>query len=398
MSRPRVLVVTSSFPASDDDSRNAGVFVVDLARLLTEHGCDVIVASPQRSTVSGPFQVRSFPRLGDEPSLSHLDPRTPSGLLKLISVLVGGVVSVPMIARKERVDHVLALWAVPSGALALMARWATRTHYSVWALGSDIWRIRDYPGGRSLLRLVLRRADRLYADGVQLADDTSAIADRPCSFLATSRVLEPGERRLWNDGSRHVVAIARFHEHKGIDVLLEAVAGLPEELRDGLRVHVYGDGPMREELSRRAGRPDLVGTVVLEGIADGELVADALASADLAVIPSRLESIPLVLSDICRAGTPLVATDAGDMGELVARFEAGTVVPAGDAGALAQAISEALGNGDSGGAGTPAGRAALAEHLSLERSVVRFLGDVGLADVRLGEIGPGDVGPGDVDT
>ena len=290
MTRPKVLVVTSSFPTSDDDSRNAGVFVVDLAELLVEHGCDVIVTSPQRSTVSGRFQVRSFPRLGDEASLSHLDPRTPSGLVKLLSVLVGGVVSVPTIARTERVDHVLALWAVPSGALALVTRWLTRRPYSVWALGSDIWRIRDYPGGRALLRLVLRRATRRYADGVQLADDTAAIAGMPCEFLATSRVLDRGRRGLWDDlpvggsGSEHggatgvvdVVAIARFHEHKGVDVLLDAVARVPEALRRRLRVHVYGDGPMRDELAARAARPDLAGVVVLEGLADAELVADAL--------------------------------------------------------------------------------------------------------------------------
>ena len=381
MKRPRVLVVTSSFPLSDDDSRNAGVFVVDLARLLCEQGCDVIVASPQRSAVSGPFQVRSFPRLGDEPSLSHLDPRTPSGLLKLISV--------PAIARRERIDHVLALWAVPSGALALVAKVLTRTRYSVWALGSDIWRIRDYPGGRSLLRLVLRGSDQLYADGVQLAADTSAIAGRPTAFLATSRVLGRGADSRWNDGLTHVVSIARFHEHKGIDVLLESVAQLPDSVRSGLRVHVYGDGPMRETLELRCRRPDLVDTVVLEGLADGPLVAESLASADLAVIPSRLESIPLVLSDICRAGTPLVATDAGDVGALVVRFDAGIVVPAGDATELGRAIARAL---ESGGAGTPEGRAALAEHLSLERSVVRFLGDVGL-----GGVGPSGVGSDGVD-
>ncbi len=409
MSRPKVLVVTSSFPMSDDDSRNAGVFVVDLAELLVDHGCDVIVTSPQRSTVTGRFAVRSFPRLGDEPSLSHLNPRTPSGLLKLLSVLVGGVVSVPSIARKERVDHVLALWAVPSGALALVTWWLTRTPYSVWALGSDIWRIRDYPGGRALLRLVLRRATRRYADGVQLAEDTAAIAGLPCAFLATSRVLDRGQDRCWDDDAVHVVTIARFHEHKGVDVLLEAIARVPDQLRGRLRVHVYGDGPMRDELAARATRPDLAGIVVLEGLADAEMVADALASADLAVIPSRLESIPLVLSDICRAGTPLVATDAGDMGELVARFDAGAVVPAGDAAALAEAITRAVDGpavegpvvdgpapGGTPTAGSAAGRAALAEHLSLERSVVRFLGDVGLDDVGLGDVGLGDVGLGDV--
>jgi glycosyltransferase involved in cell wall biosynthesis len=374
VSRRHLLVVTSSFPASDDDSRNAGVFVVDLARLLVERGWDVTVVSPQRSTVTGPFEVRSFPRLGDEASLTHVDPRSVRGLIQLASVMIGGVVTVPLLARARRSAHVLALWAVPSGALALVARALTRTRYSVWALGSDIWRIRDYPGGRVLLRSVLRRASRIYADGVELASDTAEIAGRPCQFLATSRVLAPGHPGLWNDGASHVVTIARLHEHKGVDVLLDAVASLPAEVRDGLVVHVYGDGPERDALERRAAREDLVHTVRFEGMAGPGLVADALASADLAVVPSRLESIPLVLSDICRAGTPLVVTDAGDMGELVRRFDAGDVVPTGDAAALSASIARALSGTQP--PGSAEGRAALAEHLSLEGSVARILADL----------------------
>jgi glycosyltransferase involved in cell wall biosynthesis len=372
----RILVVTSSFPESAEDSRNAGVFVVDLATLLAEEGCEVVVMSPQRSRVRGPFAVRSFPRLGDEPSLTHLDPRTVGGLVKLASVVLGGAVSVPWTARHRRIDHVLALWAVPSGVFALLARILVGTPYSVWALGSDIWRIRDYPGGRTVLRAVLRRSSRTYADGVGLCADVAAISGRPCEFLATSRILPVEDRRLWDDGARHVVTIARFHEHKGVDVLVEALAGMDAAELDGLVVHVFGDGPQRGQLEAAVVAGGLDRVVVLEGFADERVAAAALRSADLAVVPSRVESIPLVLSDICNASPPMVVvTDAGDMGDLVARFGAGRVARAGDAASLRAELRAAL-RGD--GAGDATGRAELAEHLSLRRSVLRFLGDIGL--------------------
>jgi glycosyltransferase involved in cell wall biosynthesis len=368
------MVLTSSFPESDDDSRNAGVFVVDLARELGERGHEVVVVSPQRSTVTGPFEVRSFPRLGSEPSLTHLDPRTPSGLIKLASVVVGGAVSVPSLARRRDLDHVLALWAVPSGLFALVARLLVGTPYSVWALGSDIWRIRDYPGGRQVLRLVLRRADRTYADGVALAADTSAISGRPCEFLATSRVLPLTELRRWDDDRRHVVTLARFHEHKGVDILIDALVGLPSELLAGIQVHLFGDGPQRADLEAMVATAGLGSTVTFEGFADESTAAAALCSADLAVVPSRLESIPLVLSDICRAAPDMVVvTDAGDMGDLVRRFDAGRVARAGDVASLRAELAAAL-RGE--GAGTASGRAALAEHLSLRRSVERFLAEL----------------------
>ncbi|MGB3410154.1 MAG: glycosyltransferase [Microthrixaceae bacterium] len=373
------MVATSSFPASDSDSRNAGVFVVDLARMLNEAGCDVTVISPQRTTVSGPFDTLSFPRLGSEPSLSHLNPRTPGGALKLASVLLGGIVQMPRQARLRRIDHILALWAVPSGLLALVSKFVFCKHYSVWTLGSDIWRIRDYPGGRKLLRLVLRQADHVYADGMGLAEDTSAISGSRTDFLATSRVLLPASRKLWADQFRHVVTIARFHEHKGVDVLIDAVASMPPELRSGIRVHIFGDGPMRGQLERSVNENSLGQIVHFEGFADGQQAADALRSADLAVVPSRVESIPLILSDICNADAPMVVTDAGDMGTLVSKFGAGLVAVAGDSGSLRNQMVSAL-TSDLDVA-TKA-RSDLAEHLSLRRSVIRFLDDLSIGAAR----------------
>jgi glycosyltransferase involved in cell wall biosynthesis len=369
----RILLVTSSFPLDDADSRNAGVFVADTARLLADRGHRVTVISPQRSDVSGRFEVRSFPRLGREPSLSHLDPRRPLDLVKLASVVLGGAAAVPRTARRERADHVVAMWAVPSGLLALLARMLTRTPYSVWALGSDIWRIRDYPGGRRLLRSVLRGATNVYADGVQLAADTAAISGRPVPFLATSRRLPPPGPPIWQDGRRHVVAIARFHEHKGVDVLVEAVARLGDDARRGTVVHLFGEGPMRDALVRRVAGLGLGDVVRFEGLAGEQVVSDALASAAVAVIPSRVESIPLVLSDICQAGTDLVVTDAGDMGDLVREHSAGLVARRGDAASLAEQLGTALLTGT---AGTADGRRRLAEHLSLDGSVTRLLLDL----------------------
>jgi glycosyltransferase involved in cell wall biosynthesis len=243
----------------------------------------------------------------------------------------------------------------------------------VWALGSDIWRIRDYPGGRRLLRSVLRGASNVYADGVQLAADTAAISGRPVPFLATSRRLPPPGPPIWQDGLRHVVSIARFHEHKGVDVLVEAVGLLDDDARRGTVVHLFGDGPMREALVHRAAELGLDDIVRFEGLAGEQVVADALASATVAVIPSRVESIPLVLSDICQVGTDLVVTDAGDMGELVRQHSAGRVAQRGDPASLAEELGTAL---VTGSAGTAAGRRRLAEHLSLDGSVTRLLLDL----------------------
>jgi glycosyltransferase involved in cell wall biosynthesis len=56
------------------------------------------------------------------------------------------------------------------------------------------------------------------------------------------------------------------------------------------------------------------------------------------LIPSRQESIPVILSDALQLGRPVIVSDVGDMGTLVRRHHAGIVVPPGDSHALAEAM------------------------------------------------------------
>ena len=52
-------------------------------------------------------------------------------------------------------------------------------------------------------------------------------------------------------------------------------------------------------------------------------MAAFLEHCDALIIPSRIESIPVVLSDAAQAGCPIVATEVGDMGRLLERYPAG---------------------------------------------------------------------------
>ncbi len=317
----------------------------------------------------------SIPWPGSEPILTHLNMRQPSSLLRLGVMMTSGVLTTVRVLRRRRIEHTLAMWAVPSGVWALAGRKLLGIPYSVWALGSDIWRISDYPLGRTLLRHVLRNADRLYADGVGLAGDVAKIAGRPCAFLATSRRLPaPDPDRIPNlDPKRtHFLCVARFHEHKGVDVLIRAVALIPEELRPSMEFHVFGAGPGESrlrELVRVKGLSKIV--QIREPIGPVEL-SGYLQSVRALIIPSRIESIPLILSDAAQAGCPVIATDVGDVGDLVRNHRMGESVAPSNPDALAEAICRSADRPRE----EPAGAKTLAEQLSLAASAQRFLEDV----------------------
>ncbi|WP_246178676.1 glycosyltransferase family 4 protein [Actinomadura decatromicini] len=121
---------------------------------------------------------------------------------------------------------------------------------------------------------------------------------------------------------------------KGVDVLLRAVAKLATE-RD---VHVIvvsrpqKDGPT-EKLVRELALGERVRFV--SGISDDEL-GELMASAEIAVVPSRYEGFSLPAVEHMASGTPLVASRAGALPEVVG--DAGVLVQPGDAEELAATL------------------------------------------------------------
>lgn len=131
-----------------------------------------------------------------------------------------------------------------------------------------------------------------------------------------------------------VATVANLERWKGIDLLVEAVAGL------GVRLEVYGDGTQRGALEAQA---TTVGADVrFHGRVDD--ARDRLLAADLFVLPSRAENLPVSVLEAMAAALPVVATRVGGVPELVQDGVTGRVVAPDDAGALCAAIREVLGD------------------------------------------------------
>ena len=126
---------------------------------------------------------------------------------------------------------------------------------------------------------------------------------------------------------------------KGLRYLLEAYASLLPRY-PALELLVIGrakPGGSTEKLLQRLGLSERVRFI--SGISTGELVRH-YAEATVAVVPSLYEGFGLPAGEAMACGVPLVSTDGGALPEIVG--DAGVVVPAGDAAALAQAIAALL--------------------------------------------------------
>jgi glycosyltransferase involved in cell wall biosynthesis len=149
----------------------------------------------------------------------------------------------------------------------------------------------------------------------------------PAAAATTSPAASPAPRLL------NVAALA---EKKGHRHLLAALAELPEATLD-----VVGDGELRAGLERLAGELGVADRVAFLGERPKQEVAELMRGADLFVLPSLAENLPVVLIEAQASGLPAVAADVGGVSELV-DDAAGTLVPPADPAALAAAIRATL--------------------------------------------------------
>jgi len=286
------------------------------------------------------------PWLGGDRELASMSLFNPFNWLIFLHFFVNGVRSTLKLNREYSIERVLCAWAVPSGVFGLAGKLVQDIPYDVWALGSDIWKIRKIPLlGKWLLKIIMKHADRVFADGVQLAEEVEKLTGTSCRFLCSSRILPlPHEKMFASepDGLTHLLFVGRYHPNKGPDLLVRAIACLPEDIRGAIRVDMFGFGPLKEELVDLVAELGLENCVNVNGPLTAQEFSNYLDSTSFLVIPSRIESIPVVFSDALQLGTPVIAMPVGDLGAIISESGCGIVAEKVSSEALATAIRKAL--------------------------------------------------------
>lgn len=148
---------------------------------------------------------------------------------------------------------------------------------------------------------------------------------------------DPASRKALNTphDAPVALALARLHEKKGLDTLLDAAAKF-----DGLYVWIAGDGPLEAELKARSARLGLDDRVRFLGWRNDR--GALLAACDVVAFPSRYEPFGTVTVDAWAASRPLVAADAVGPAAYVKDGVNGLLVAKNDVDALADALRKVV--------------------------------------------------------
>lgn len=138
-------------------------------------------------------------------------------------------------------------------------------------------------------------------------------------------------------GRLRLLTVGRLHPIKGYPVLLEACKLLADE---GLafELEMVGDGPMRGRLEEMARNLGLSERVKFAGSVPPDDIPKHFDRADVMVVSSFMEGVPVVLMEAMAKEMGVVATRVGGIGELVEQGVSGQLVDTGSAGALAAGI------------------------------------------------------------
>lgn len=170
------------------------------------------------------------------------------------------------------------------------------------------------------------------------------------------------------EGSPVVLGLGRFSGEKAFHFLLEAMVEV-EKVRPDAALVLVGDGPLRIQLEALQGRLGLR----CHFVGQQKDVRPFYRRASVLALPSLSEGSPNVLIEAMAAGLPVVATAVGGVPETLVAGREGLLVPAGDAGALADGILLQLNDRERALAMAQAAKVRVREQMNPEVRVERIL-------------------------
>ena len=243
------------------------------------------------------------------------------------------LLAIARLIRREMPDVVHA----HTSKAGLLARFAARLAATPVVLTAHTWSFADgIPCLQRWISIPLERLAAALAGKIITVSQANTVLALKKSIAKQQALI-----RIWNGvpdvpgralpGSRKTVTLittARFAPQKDHGLLLEALTSIEGDWR----LLLVGDGPTRRQIDKEAN--DLGLARRIEFLGERDDIQSLLTAADLFVLPSKWEGLPLSILEAMRAGLPVIATNIGGVGEAVTDGVTGYLTAPGDAAQL----------------------------------------------------------------
>ncbi len=150
-------------------------------------------------------------------------------------------------------------------------------------------------------------------------------------------------KQLSEDERIRIVFLGQLGARKGVPELVSALAAISD--LDDWQAVLAGDGAV-EETRARISELGLSSRVEIPGWVDADTATSLLETADILVLPSHDENLPMSVIEGMAAGLAVVATPVGAVEDIITDGKTGLLVPPGDVDALAAGLRRLVVNED----------------------------------------------------
>ena len=319
----RLGIVTHNFPAGKHDRQNAGIFVYDLACAVKKLGNEVFVLCPEVGIKKeeNEIPVTWFPWAGSSRKMGSLNMLNPKDLLLFLNMAYSGIRVTNEFVKRNNIDFMVGMWSFPAGIFTFWGFLTKKIPYTLWSLGSDIHVYAKYPLIGPFMKLILRRARFLLADGLTLAREVEAFAGKGCQYIASATNFPALNKNIKKTGSLKFIFLGRMEPVKGPDIMIKAALSLVE---CDFEMHCIGEGSLLPILKKQVKDAHLDKKIIFHGNPnDKNKIYSMLISADWLIMPSRNDTIPLSFSEGMKAGIPVIAAQIGDIPYFMRKYHVG---------------------------------------------------------------------------
>ncbi len=368
----KIAVLTSSYPRFTGDG--TAPFIQSICEALTQQGHQVEVAAPFDPAVKpetgGLVQVHRFRYIypdslhvmGHARSLEADVRLRPLSYFLLPLFAAASTIVTDRLVRSMKADILHVNWVLPNGPAGAWVSSRRHVPMVVSLHGSDIYVAERNALFRKTARSVFSRARAVVACSPDLRERAISIGAAPEAQVLPYGInpdkFHPGlrnsqVRKQYGCGESTILiaALGRMVHKKGFNILLDAFSQVSTRGQD-VRLVIGGDGPLKQALIQQANRLGITEQVIFPGRIDWDKAPGFLASADIFVLPSvidtygNVDGLPNVLLEAMACGNPVIASSIGGVPLVVDDDRNGLLVEAGKPEALALAIRELLAHPD----------------------------------------------------
>ena len=260
-------------------------------------------------------------------------------------------------AKQFQPDIVQVFFGIPAGGGAYLLRKFRDVPYVVFLGGRDVpSRNPDPPYYRWLylllkpiIRAIWGNASAVVAcsEGLrELARETDA--DIKMDVIPDAVDLEtftPVQRDTYPKKVR-VLTIGRLIPRKGFQFLIRALPQVLEKVSQNFEIEIVGDGPYHGELLKLAGNLGVTSHIRFAGSVPYPKLPEKYRDADLFILPSLAEGMPLVVLEAMGTGLPIVVSRVQGIDELVVDGVNGALFDPGDVDGLAHCLIKLINAGE----------------------------------------------------